>query len=233
MLKTLIITPLLVILTACGASLSQLPDTGLLTTGDTQLARGVKAALELGSTRAADLLAAPGGYSKSPSYRITLPQELEPITDTMRMFGMGKALDKTEALMNQAAEEAAAEAKDLFVGAVRNMTVTDALGIVRGSNTAATEYFRAQTESSLRQKYQPILQDHLRQLGFYDQYKSLLSLYQNLPVSNKPNLDLEDYAMNEGLDALFTQVAKEEMQIRADPVGQGSQLIGTVFGSNR
>lgn len=223
--------PLLALLYACSASLPGLPGADVWATGDAGLAKGVKEALELGSVRAATQLSQAGGYSKSPLYRIELPENIQPVAGTLRQFGMGKHLDRVETLMNQGAEQAANEAKALFVEAVRNMSIEDALGIIRGSNTAATEYFRAQTEQSLRTRYQPIMQQNLRQLGFYEQYKSLLSLYQNLPVRNKPNLDLEDHAINQSLNALFRQVAEEEKLIRADPFGRGSQLIGAAFGN--
>ncbi|VUD66767.1 hypothetical protein TDB9533_03688 [Thalassocella blandensis] len=193
------------------------------------LVRGIKQALELGSARAATQLSAPGGYSNSNLYRIALPDELDAVTSTMRRFGLGGQLERVEALMNQGAEKAAVEAKEVFVDAVRNMSVTDALGIIRGSETAATDYFRQQTEASLRSRYLPIIQQNLKQIGFYSQYQQILGAYQNLPIANKPNLDLEQHVLNKSLSALFSQVAVEEKLIRQDPVGRGSALIGSVF----
>jgi hypothetical protein len=195
------------------------------------LVRGLKDALELSSGRAATSLAAAGGYSGNPLYRITLPANLQPVTSKLRQFGLGGQLDKVEALMNQGAEKAAVEAKDVFITAVRNMSVTDALGIVRGGNTAATDYFRAQTEANLRQRYLPIIQSNLKQIGFYNQYQSLLSTYNQLPLANKPNLDLEQHVLDQSLNALFKEVAVQEQLIRKDPLGQGSALIGRVFGA--
>lgn len=193
------------------------------------LVRGIKQALELGSTRAATQLSAVGGYSNNSLYRIELPDELSTVTSAMRRFGLGSQLDRVEALMNQGAEKAAVEAKAVFVDAVRSMTVNDALGIIRGSETAATDYFRQQTEASLRSRYLPIIQQNLKQIGFYNQYQQILGAYQQLPIANKPNLDLEQHVLNKSLSALFSQVAVEEKLIRQDPVGRGSALIGSVF----
>jgi len=142
-------------------------------------------------------------------------------------------MDQVESLMNQGAEKAAVEAKAVFVDAVRNMSVTDALGIVRGNSTAATDYFRAQTEASLRQRYLPIIQQNLQQIGFYNQYQQLLGTYKMLPIANKPDLDLEQHVLNAALDGLFKQVGVEEQLIRKDPVGRGSQIIGAVFGPKK
>ncbi|WP_460226566.1 DUF4197 domain-containing protein [Aurantivibrio infirmus] len=194
-----------------------------------QLVQGVKEALELGSSRAATQLSASGGYNNSSLYRIELPDNLQPITSRLRQFGLGGQLDQVEALMNQGAEKAAAEAEAVLVNAIRNMSVNDALGIVRGNETAATDYFRQQTEADLRARYLPIINESLQQIGFYNQYQSLLSTYNNLPISNKPNLDLEQHVLVKSLDALFAQVAVEERLIRQDPVGRGTAIISSVF----
>jgi len=223
-------------LAACNATLPQMAQTGADIASvagynnQATLIRAVKETLELGSDRAAALLSQPGGYSQS-AYRIQLPANIQPYANSLRQLGLGSQLDKVESLMNQGAERAAGEAKTLFVQTVRNMSVTDALGIVRGGDTAATDYFRQQTEASLRQRYQPIIQQSLQQLGFYNQYQQLLTTYKALPLANKPDLDLENYVLNQSLNALFSQVAVEEKAIRKDPVGQGSQLIATVLAS--
>lgn len=226
-------------LVACNATLPQIAETGATVAGaagynnQASLIRGIKEALELGSNRAATSLSATGGYANSPLYRIELPANVQPLASKLRQFGLGGQLDKVEALMNQGAEKAAVEAKGVFVDAVRNMSVTDALGIARGSSTAATDYFRAQTEASLRQRYLPIIQQNLQQIGFYNQYQQLLGTYKMLPIANKPDLDLEQHVLNAALDGLFKQVAVEEQLIRKDPVGRGSQIIGAVFGQQK
>lgn len=197
-----------------------------------QLVRAIKETLELGSTRAAAQLSRPGGYSNSSRYRIALPQDLQGIAARLRQFGLGGQLDRVEAMMNQGAERAADEAKEVFITAVRNMTVQDALGIVRGHDTAATQYFREQTENELRRRYLPIIQANLREIGFYDRYQQFVRSYEQIPLPNKPSVDLEQHVLDQSLDALFSQVAEEERLIREDPVGRGSTVIGRVFGAD-
>jgi hypothetical protein len=203
---------------------------GAGTTNESTLARAIKESLELGSTRASELLSKAGGYSNHPLYRITLPQQVQSIASKLRQFGLGGQIDQIEALMNKGAEQAAVEAKGVFIDAVRAMTVTDALGIIRGSETAATQYFRTQTEATLRQRYLPIIQSNLQKIGFYDQYRKTLSAYNQLPIQNKPNLDLEEHVLTQALNGLFSQVAEEEKLIRRDPLGRGSSAIAAVFG---
>ncbi|MBM0104815.1 DUF4197 domain-containing protein [Steroidobacter sp. S1-65] len=217
---------------AC-AEMSQILEASAGTAGTSNqsaLARAVKESLELGSTRAADMLSKTGGYQNSSIYRIRLPEPVQPIASRLRQFGLGGQIDQIEKLMNQGAERAALEAKGIFIDAVRNMTVADAMGIVRGNDTAATAYFRQNTESQLRQKYLPIIQNNLRQIGFYNQYQQLLTAYKQLPLTNKPDLDLEQHVLTQSLNALFTQVGEEEKAIRKDPLGRGSSAIAAVFG---
>jgi hypothetical protein len=197
---------------------------------ESALTRGIKESLELGSTRAADLLSKTGAYRNHAVYRIKLPEPVQPIARSLRQLGLGGQIDRIELLMNQAAEQAAVEAKSVFISAVRAMTISDALGIVRGADTAATDYFRQHTETSLRQRYLPIVQDNLRQVGFYQQYQQLLSAYKQLPLADKPDLDLEQHVLTQSLNGLFKQVAEEEKLIRKDPLGRGSSAIAAVFG---
>lgn len=215
------------------AEMSQVLQSGAATAGqpdDAALTRAVKESLELGSTRAADLLSQAGGYQNSARYRIRLPEAVQPLASRLRQFGLGGQVDRIEALMNQGAERAAVEAKAVFINAVRGMTITDAMGIVRGGNTAATDYFRQHTEADLRQRYLPIIRSNLQQVGFYNQYQQLLTAYKRLPLADKPDLDLEQHVLTQSLNALFTQVGEEEKAIRKDPLGRGSAAIAAIFG---
>jgi hypothetical protein len=219
-------------LSAC-TEVSQILQSGAATAGradEPAFTRAVKESLELGSTRAADLLSQVGGYQNSARYRIRLPEAVQPVATRLRQFGLGGQVDRIEALMNQGAERAAVEAKGIFINAVRGMTVSDAMGIVRGGNTAATDYFRQRTEADLRQRYLPIIKSNLQQVGFYNQYQHLLAAYKRLPLADKPDLDLEQHVLTQSLDALFTQVGEEEKAIRKDPLGRGSSAIAAVFG---
>lgn len=201
--------------------------------GQEQLVDGIKEALELGADRATSQLSTEGGYSDNSAYRIALPENLEKIAGTMRRFGLGGQIDQVETLMNEGAEQAAAVAKPVFIDAIKNMSVADGVEIIQGSDTAATDYFRTATESSLRERYQPIVDESLQKIGFYDQYKQLLTVYDSLPISDKPSLDLQEHVLDASLDALFKQISVEEQSIRANPLERGTELISAVFGGNQ
>lgn len=230
------LVPLLIAgsLTAC-ANMTQVLDTGAQVSqavgySPAQLNGAVKEALQLSVTRATDQLAASGGYGQSNRWRLALPESVQPVADTLKQLGLSGPLNQVESLMNRGAELAAAEAKGVFLDAVNAMAVQDALGIIRGGNTAATDFFRSATEAQLSARYKSIMQNQLQQLGFYKQYQQILTTYKALPMANKPDLDLEQYAVNQGLEALYGQIAAEEQKIRANPVEQGSALIAAIFG---
>lgn len=233
MIRQLLVVATFGLCAGCG-NLSQVMDSGAQMSqaagyNPAQLAKGVKDALALSVTRASEQLSERGGYGDS-RYRLQLPSEVQQVSAALARFGLDGQVKKIEELMNRGAEIAAGEAEQVFLQAVREMSIDDAIGIVQGGDTAATEYFREQTESLLQQRYQSIMQNQLKQLGFYAQYQQLLSAYQLLPLANKPNLDLEQAAINQGINGLFTQIAEEEAKIRQNPVEQGSLLIAGIFG---
>jgi hypothetical protein len=201
-------------------------ESGLLE-GKTQ--DGIKQILELSSGRASDALNQSGAYANDPATRITLPEQWQAVAGTLRTFGQGEKLDRIENLMNQAAEQAAGEAKGVFMGSIRDMSIADAVAIATGPQDAATQFFRTHSEAQLRARYQPIIASHLSKTGFYDQYRSFLSIYNTLPIPNKINLDIEDYVLQKSLDGLFKRMAREEGLIRQDPMGRGGKLISTIL----
>ena len=164
---------------------------------------------------------------------LKLPKAADPVTDTLRKFGLGSYVDQLETAMNRGAEKAVASGAPVFKNAINAMSVDDALGIIQGGDTAATQYFRGETENSLRQRFQPIVEENLRKTGFYDQYQTLLGAYDKLPLTNKPNLDLESYVIDNSMDQLYTRIGQQETLIRQNPMQQGSALIGAVFGSGQ
>ncbi|WP_288132285.1 DUF4197 domain-containing protein [Microbulbifer sp.] len=190
---------------------------------DSRLAGGIKEVLHTSTDRASASL------SQTGAFRLRLPASARPAADTMRQMGFGSYVDQLENAMNRGAEQAVVEAAPVFKQAVTSMTITDALGIVRGSDTAATDYFRGRTENTLRQRYQPIVEASLRKTGFYDQYEEVLAIYEKLPIANKPNMNLESYVIDNSMTTLFSRIGQEEALIRKDPVARGSVLIGQVF----
>lgn len=191
---------------------------------DSRLAGAIKETLSISSDRATSKLSSSGAFD------LPLPARVESVAGNLERIGLGRYVDQVRDAMNRGAENAAAEAAPVFKNAIQEMTVTDALGIVRGGDTAATDYFRGRTEASLTERYRPIIESSLRETGFYDQYQTLLNAYNRLPMANKPDLNLENYVIDTSLERLYTEIGTQEALIRQDPVSRGSALIGAVFG---
>ncbi len=199
-------------------------------TADT-VASGLKEALVVGAARASDALSQAGAYSSSPALRIKLPEKLTTLADTLSKIGFGKEIDALELKMNDAAEAAAVEAKAVIVQAVKDMTIADALGILRGGDTAATDYMRRTSWDALAARYEPIVTEHLETLGFVRLYNQLVGRYEALPLTPQLDLDVEGYVTERALDGLFAVVAQEERRIRENPLARTTDLLRRVFGS--
>ena len=189
------------------------------------MAVALKEMLTLSSDRASTYL------SSANVWNMLLPDSAKNVVTTLRAVGMGSYIDKVQGTMNQGAALAAQEAKPIFAAAVRDMTVVDALSIWQGGDTAATQYFRGKTEAALRAKFQPIVQTSLKQTGYYNQYQTLINAYNAIPLTSKPNLDLETYVLNKILDGMFAKMANEETLIRKNPAQRGTVAIQGILGT--
>ena len=196
---------------------------------ESTVAAGLKEALRVGSERAVASTSTTDGFLGNQLIRIAMPDELATAAKTLRAVGFGGQVDAFEVGMNRAAEKASAEAKPVLVDAVSQMTLTDAMGVLRGGDTAATDYFRGKTSDSLRARFMPIIKDKMGQVGLYQQYNQLMSSYTALPLAQKPSFDLDGYVADQGLNGLFTTLAQEEKNIRANPAARTTDLLQKVF----
>lgn len=191
---------------------------------------GLKAALEKGSTAAVSKLGIENGFLNNENVRIALPKILEQAKPLLKMTGRGQQLDDLELAMNRAAETAVPMAKALLLNAVKNMTVTDAKGILAGGETSVTTFFREKTAAQLGVKFLPIVKSVTDRSGLSSQYNKTMaqvSKFSNVP---EQQASVEAYVTQRALEGLFYMIGEEEKTIRNDPVGTGSKIIGKVFG---
>ena len=149
----------------------------------------------------------------------------------MRMFGMGKQADELVVKMNQAAEAAVPEAKTLLVNAVKNMSVSDAKGILTGGEDSATQYFRKVTAGPMAEKFLPIVKKATENVDLAQQYNKFADMGSKYGLVNKDQANLEQYVTAKALDGVYFKIAEEEKAIRKDPMGQASNLLKKVFGA--
>ena len=191
---------------------------------------GLKQALDIGTKNAVNAVSREDGYFGNLNIKIPVPDELEDVEKLLRKVGMGDRVDSFVLTMNRAAEAAAPRAVDIFVGAIRDMTVVDAYGIVKGDETAATTYFQDKTSLSLYNLFKPVVTDSMAEVGVVRSYKRMMDKYNSIPFVRKIDVDLEDYVTNGALDGLFFMVGEEEKKIRKDPAARVTELLRKVFG---
>jgi hypothetical protein len=198
-----------------------------------EAASGLKAALEKGSQAAIASLGRTDGFLGNPQVKIPLPESARRAESLMRRFGMGNQADELILTLNRAAEAAVPEARQLFIDAVRKMTVQDAKGILQGGDTAGTEYFRRSTEGQLRRRFTPIVQKATANVGLAQRYNEYAEKGVAFGLVKKEDANLDAYVTQKALDGLFLMVAEEEKKIRKDPVSAGTSIIRKVFGALR
>lgn len=199
---------------------------------DTQIGQGLKQALNIGIDNAVKKASAPGGYSKNDLIKIRFPQQLSMVEKGLRAVGMGPKVDDFEKSVNQAAEAAAPQARGALLDAVMGMSFADAQGILKSSDTAATDYFKKTTWDRLYQAVSPSMKKALDRYSVSQKYDQLLQAYNKIPLAAKPKLiSADQYSTTKALDGLFLLIAEQEKIIRTDPKARVTDLLKTVFSS--
>lgn len=192
---------------------------------------GLREALTVGTNLVAAQLSQKDGYFGDPKIRIPLPKTYRDIQSNLSRVGASAPLDDLELRMNRAAEAAVPQAKQLVLGAVREITIDDALQILRGGDTAATDFLRGKTEDKLRVAFTPYVKDTLAASGAFTSLESVASNYGFGGVTSNLQNDLTNHAVGLGLDGIFLYVAEEEKKIRTNPVARTTEILRRVFGS--
>jgi len=198
---------------------------------ENEAGQGIKEALLKGVTSAVLNLNKTDGFFGSEFYKMLLPEDAKKMENTLRSLGMGTQVDKAILSINRGAEDAVAFAKPIFVDAIKEMTLTDALNIIKGSKDAATNYFKGKTKEKLITAFTPSVKTSLDKADATRYYSDIVITYNKLPTTFKkiePNLTA--FVVGKAVDALFDQVAKEEANIRANPLARTSDILKKVFG---
>jgi len=198
---------------------------------ESTVAAGLKEALRIGTERSTASTSKLDGFYKNALIRIALPEEYNGVAKRLRNFGMGSYVDDFERSMNRAAERASGEAVDVFWSAITQMSIPDAFGILNGGETAATDYFRRTTTSSLTARFQPIVIASMEEVGLYNIYNDLVAKYNMLPIDKPEAVDIDDYVTSRTVDGIFTVLEGEEKKIREDPAARTTDLLKKVFGN--
>jgi len=193
---------------------------------------GLRQALEIGTERVAGQIGVTNGYWQDPQIQIPLPGRLGDVQSQLARVGLSGPLDDLQLRMNRAAEDAVPAGKRIVIDAVQSITIEDAVGILRGGDSAATDFLRRRTEDNLRGLFTPYVESALEGSGAYQVLDSVVSDQPLLAIAAVDyKSDLTTHAVQFGLDGLFTYLAVEEKKIRDNPVARTTDLLRKVFGS--
>ncbi|TDJ60852.1 MAG: DUF4197 domain-containing protein [Nitrospina sp.] len=208
-------------------------DASLKTGGTDNTIAGLKEALSVATANAVLDVSKINGYLQNQAIKILLPEEIQKTMKVARKIGLGRLVDSFEESMNQAAEKAAPEARAIFLDAVRNITFDDALKILNGGDTAATDFLKSKTYNTIHAAFQPLIARSMAQVGVTRLYQQVMGPVQALPFQKPVTLDLDAYVTGKALDGLYFVVAEEEKKIRTDPSARVTALLKDVFGKKR
>lgn len=231
-----IITLSLLLFLTSACTTQQIADSMRILTEDSPLTsseidKGLREALIKGVSVGADEVSKVGGYLNNPQIKIPFPPEMVKVENTLRDLGMGSLVDQFVTTLNQGAEEAAKEAKPIFIDAIRQMTIQDAMSILQGKEDEATRFLVRTTTGSLTQKFKPVIKSSLDKTEATKYYGEIITKYNSIPFIQKVNPNLDDYATQLAIDGLFVMIAKEEKNIRQNPAARTTEILKRVFGS--
>lgn len=193
------------------------------------IAAGLKEALTVGIDKGSTQASAVDGYFKNPLIKILFPPEAQKVETQLRKLGFNKQVDEFELSLNRSAEDAAKKAKPVFINAITHMSIPDAINILRGDSTAATQYLRKTSGQQLVTAFTPVIDSTLKKNDATKYYAELVGIYNKLPFVQKVNADLTQYATNKAVDGLFVLVAQQEKSIRENPQARVTDLLKKVF----
>ncbi|MEE8305109.1 MAG: DUF4197 domain-containing protein [Candidatus Tectomicrobia bacterium] len=171
------------------------------------------------------------GYFGNALIKILLPKKFQTLAKGLRLAGYGGQVDELILSMNRAAEKAAPKAKRVFVETITSMTFDDARQILDGGDTAATDFFKQRTSSSLYDQFRPVIDRTLNQVGTMQKYNGMMDKVRQVPFVKGESLDVGDYVTDKALSGLFLILEQEEKRIRENPAARVTDLLKEVFGS--
>ncbi len=197
--------------------------------GQTQIAAGLKEALQQGVDKQVVNLTKTNGFYNNSLVKIGLPSELQKVEKALRDVGLGSLADEGIKVLNTAASNAVKEATPIFVDAITSMTISDATNILMGNKDAATQYLMKSTKASLYKKFNPVIKSSFTKVGADKVWSNIITKYNALPLVKDVNPDLTDYVTQEALNGVYTMIEKEEANIRTNVSARSTNLLKSVF----
>jgi hypothetical protein len=190
----------------------------------------IRRLLTLSSQRAFARLLTEEGFFRDEILRIQPPPQLggSAVTAALAVaLGTRAVQNRLLRVVNWAGEEGAERAAPIVYESIRDMTITDALSIVRGGPTAATDYLAEAMGERIFDAIFPGVGNALR-LAENGVIQRVLSVATGI---NFPGLQAD--VTRKTAAAMYRAIGREEAAIRADPNAAGDPVLSGVFGTLR
>ena len=187
----------------------------------------IRRLLTISSQRAFASLLRENGFFADELTRIPLPQQLggSAVANALSaLLGVGMVQDRLLRLVNNAAADAAEAAAPVVYDSIRSMGIGDALSIVRGGPTAATDYLQRSMGNAIVDAIFPNVGNALRVMdnGLVNR---ALQAASGIDFSG-----LQQHVAGRTADAIYRAIGREEASIRANPSSANDPVLTGVFG---
>ena len=196
---------------------------------ETEAELAIKESLNIGITKGINLLSKKDGYFKNKKVQIPFPEEAKVISKKLKKMGLKKQVDSVVLSINRAAEDAATSAKPIFINAIKNMPITDAISIVKDKQASGTNYLRINTNDSIIIAFRPIIQNSLNKVNATKYWTAVVKTYNQIPFVEKINPELDEYVTEKAIEGLFFMIEREEILIKQNIQDRTSDLLKKVF----
>ena len=230
-LKLFTITGLFLVFSVSSCSVLDLSSLGLGPLTESEARLGINEALLKGINNGVTKASIQDGFLGNPLIKIPIPPEAQGVADALRTIGLDGEIQKAITAMNRAAEDASKEAGPIFKDALKQLTINEAIAIVKGQNDEATRFLQRNTQDKLTAAFSPIIRVHLENTNATRLWSDIFTRYNRIPLVKPVNVDLDAYVTEKALEGLFTMVAQEDLAIRTNPAEGTTEILRRVFGN--
>ena len=181
--------------------------------------------LTISSQRAFARLLTDEGFFQDDVARIPLPPQLGGAGNVVgALLGSSAVQNQLLRLMNRAAANAAEVAAPIVYDSIRSMSFSDAMSLVRGGPTAATDFLRQSMGDAIVRAMFPGVGNALRSVdnGAANQ---LLRAATGIDFAG-----LQGHVTRSAADGIYRAIGREEAAIRANPRSTNDPAIIAIFG---
>lgn len=219
----------------CDLLMSTTGGSSLNSMSQTELGKAVKELLQNSANNSLAKLGVTNGFFQNSEVKIPFPPALQKVEEKLKQIGFTNQINQFTEKLNRSAEDAATGVKEIFMTAISQMTINDALGIILGEEDAATKYMMKTTTAAITSKVSTVVAKSNEKIKLASYWTPLATKYNTLMKLTggaQVNTDLTQYVTERAVAGIFKTMAKEEKVIRTKTSAQTSSLLRTVFGGS-